>query len=70
MVSKRDRFSVQIDGELVERVRNAVFWTPGMTMADLVEDGVRRALTAIEKKNGGPFPPRKSDLKGGRPLKQ
>jgi cellulose biosynthesis protein BcsQ len=26
-------------------------------------------LAAHEKKNGGPFPQRKSNLKGGRPMK-
>ena len=69
MVSNRARFSVQIDAELVERVRDAAFWTPGLTMADVVEDGVRRALVALEKKNGGPFQPRKGKVKAGRPVK-
>jgi hypothetical protein len=70
MVSNRAQFSVQIDAALVEKVRDAAFWTPGLTMADIVEDGVRRALVALEKKNGGPFPPRKGKVRTGRPVKQ
>jgi hypothetical protein len=68
-VPKRESFSVQIDGELLDRARNAVFSSPGLTMADLMEDALRKAVAALEKKNGGPFPKRKGNLKAGRPIR-
>jgi hypothetical protein len=55
--------------DLMERVRNCVYWTPGLTMADIAEEGIRHTLAAYEKKNGGAFPQRKANLKGGRPVK-
>ncbi len=38
-------------------------------MGGLAEEGIRHALATHEKENGGPFQPRKSNLKGGRPMK-
>jgi hypothetical protein len=66
---ERERATFHLPVELMERVRNCVFWTPGLTMGGLAEVGIRHALAAREKKNGGPFQPRKSNLKGGRPMK-
>jgi hypothetical protein len=41
----------------------------GETAGRLAEEGLRHALDSHEKKNGGPFPQRKANLKGGRPMK-
>ncbi len=65
----RERSTFHLPVELMERVRNCVFWTPGLTMGGLAEEGIRHALAAHEKENGGPFQSRKSNLKGGRPMK-
>jgi len=66
---KRERTTFHLPVELMERVRNCVFWTPGLTMGALAEEGIRHALAAHEKRNGGRFQARKSNLKGGRPMK-
>jgi len=65
----RERCTFHLHVDLMDKVRNCVFWTPGLTMADIAEEGLRHALAAYEKKNGGPFPQRKSNLKGGRPMR-
>jgi hypothetical protein len=65
----KDRCTFHLPMDLMERVRNCVFWTPGLTMAEVAEEGIRHSLEAYEKKNGGPFQPRKHNLKGGRPMK-
>ncbi len=65
----RERSTFHLPVDLMERVRNCVFWTPGLTMGGLAEEGIRHTLAAHEKENGGPFQPRKSNLKGGRPMK-
>lgn len=67
--SKKRRFTVHLPPELIERVRDAVWWTPGITLASLAEEALLDAIHQLEKKRGEPFPPREADLKGGRPLK-
>ena len=66
---EKERCTFHIPIDLMERVRNCVFWTPGLTMAALAEEGLRSALDSYEKKNGGAFPLRTANLKGGRPVK-
>ncbi len=68
-VLKRERVTLHISAELVDRIRNAVYWTPGLTMAELAESALAEALTAIETERGSPFAPRGSELKRGRPVK-
>lgn len=65
----KERLTVHVPAELVERLKDAVYWTPGLTLAGLSERAFSETLEKLEKKNGGPFPRRKSELKGGRPLK-
>ena len=55
--------------DLIDRLRNAVFWSPGLTLAGLAEQALADAVAVLEKKNGKAFPPRKEELKGGRPVK-
>ena len=42
---------------------------PGLTLADLAAQALADAVDRLEKKKGEPFPPRKGELKGGRPMK-
>jgi hypothetical protein len=50
----------------MERARNAVYWTPGATLAGLVEEAVRVELAKREAENGSVFRPRNSRLTPGR----
>jgi hypothetical protein len=72
--SKKSSFTVHLREELIERVKNAVYWTPGMTMSGLTEATLEQAIAELERKNGGPFPQREGifyDIAGnplnGRP---
>ena len=65
----KERLTVHLSVDVIERAKNAVFWSPGLTLAGLAENALRKALEALEKANGGPFASRKAELKGGRPLK-
>ncbi len=62
------RTTFHLSESLVDRLRNAVYWSPGLTLAELAETSLRDALSALEKKRGKPFPPREKDLRGGRPV--
>ena len=65
----KERLTVHVPAKLAERAKNAVFWTPGLTLAGLAEKALHEALEALEKAHGGPFRHRLGELKGGRPLK-
>lgn len=64
----RERVTIALPADLMERARNAVYWTPGATLAGLVEEAVADSLDQIEKRNGGSFKPRGSNLKPGRKM--
>lgn len=63
------RLTVQIDETVIERARNAVYWTPGLTLSAFVEKALVRALFGLEEQRGEAFPNRQKDLKAGRPVK-
>jgi hypothetical protein len=62
----RERVTIALPADLMERARNAVYWTPGATLAGLVEEAVRVELAKREAEEGGPFKARSSHLKPGR----
>lgn len=79
----KQRLTVQISEEIIERAKNAVYWTRGLTLAQLTEEALEKTIAALEKasviyddKTGKPlkekgdsFPKRKDELKSGRPVK-
>ena len=65
----RDRLTLILPQNLVERLRNAVFWTPGLTLAQVGEESLSQAAACLEKSRGGPFPRRTAPVKMGRPVK-
>jgi hypothetical protein len=66
---QKERLTVHLPLELIDRVKNAVYWTPGLTLASLSEHALRKAVDALESDRGEPYPHRAQELKGGRPLK-
>jgi hypothetical protein len=65
----RERLTVQISGRAIERLRNAVYWTEGITLAGLVESCILEAVDRMEKKRGASFAQRDHPLRAGRPPK-
>ena len=65
----KERLTVHLPVDLIEGVKNAVYWTPGLTLARLAEDALRQALAALEAARGAPYPPRERPLTVGRPLR-
>lgn len=63
------RVTVVMPTTLIERLRNAVYWTAQSTLARLITDAVDDTVTGLEHANGGAFPPRLSPLKRGRPAR-
>ncbi len=65
---KKEKLTVHLTHDLIERVKNAAYWNPRLTIASIAELGVRYAIEQVERENGGAYPPRESELKGGRPI--
>ena len=65
----KERLTIHITVDLVERVKNAVYWTPGLTLAGFAEEALLEAVGKAEKLHRGAFEKRKANLKGGRPMK-
>lgn len=69
--TEKKRMTMHLPEELTERIRNAVFWTPGLTISDLGTAALRRIMDELEEQenDGETFPDRNQELKGGRPVK-
>ena len=65
----RQKLTIHLNDDLVNRVKNAAYWNPRLTIARIAERGIRKALEEVERENRGPYPQRESELVGGRPIK-
>lgn len=63
------KLTVHLDAELADRVKNAAYWNPRLTIASIAEQGIKHAIEKHERDRGGKYPPREGDLIGGRPIK-
>jgi hypothetical protein len=64
----KKQLAVVVSADIVERAKNLVYWTPGVTLAGLVEEGLGKAVVRRERANGGQFAERPSHLQPGRPV--
>lgn len=65
---KKEKITVHLTHGIIERVKNAAYWNPRLTIASIAEIGMKYAIEQVEKENGGPYPQREQELKGGRPI--
>ena len=61
------RLTVNLPSDLAEQMRDAVYWTPGLTLAWMIARAVRISMAEMELTNKGPFPKRARPLRAGRP---
>ncbi len=61
------RLTVNLPADLVDRVRNAVYWSPSLKLSWLIAQSLRTSLAEMESSRLGPFPQRKNQLRAGRP---
>ncbi len=66
---KKQKLTIHLDGELADRVKNAAYWCPRLTIAGIAEVGIRTAIEKLEREHGSRYPAREGDLIGGRPIK-
>ncbi len=72
--SRKVRATLYLPPEVLDEARDAAYHLAGpparMTLTKLVEEAFRRELERLKDlyNEGQDFPPRKEDLKGGRPI--
>jgi hypothetical protein len=64
--SQNQRVTVSLPIPLIERLRNAVYWTEDLPLAGLMAKALEDIVTQMEEANRGAFPQRVSPLKRGR----
>lgn len=69
-LEKRERLTVKLRAEIINRLRNAVFYTPGLTINGFIENCIVSIVGAMEKERGSEFPERTENLRAGRPPKR
>jgi hypothetical protein len=62
-------FHARLDPEILDRARDAAYWTPGLNLSRLVEVALVHEIARLEKSRGTPFPKRRGPLPTGRPIK-
>ena len=67
---QKQRVTITLPVPLLERLRNAVYWTGHGTLARLITEALDEAVCQMEETNGQPFPERLAPLKRGRPSKK
>lgn len=65
----KQKLTVHLPHDLADRVKNAAYWNPRLTIAAIAEQGIKAAIERYERENGGRYPPREGELVGGRPIK-
>lgn len=66
----RERLTVKVSAELIERLRDAVYWTRGTTITGVVQNCIADFVSRMEKEHGDKFPHRAAALRPGRPSKK
>lgn len=65
----KQRVTIHLSTDLINRVKDAVYWEPGLTLTSFAEQALGKALDKMERKRGKKYPERKDhNLRGGRPL--
>lgn len=67
---RKHRLTVYLPDDLIERARDAVYWTPGLTIAKLFTDAVEGAIHRLQTATASPFPARTGKLRVGRPRRR
>lgn len=69
VIPGKQRITLHISAHVIDRLKNAVYWEPGLTLAGFAEEALEKALDEMEAERGKPFEKRRQHrLRGGRPI--
>jgi hypothetical protein len=63
------KLTIRLPADVMERARNAVYHSPGLTLAALTIAAFTRELDRLEQQRGEPFPARHGPVRTGRPIR-
>jgi hypothetical protein len=63
------KLTIRLPADVMERARNAVYHSPGLTLAALSIAAFTRELERLERQRGEPFPARHGPVRTGRPIR-
>jgi hypothetical protein len=67
---KKQRITFQLPVDLIEKARDVVYFSPGLTLSTLLQEALLAQVKKLEKTHGKPFPSRAgAAIKTGRPVK-
>lgn len=68
-VKKKERITIHLPVDLIDKIKNVVYWEPGLTLTGFAEYAFEKALKEQEEKRGEKYPERQErNLKSGRPV--
>ena len=62
----KERATLYLPKGLMNRARNTVFFTPGLSLSALTARALEAEVAKREKQHGGPFPQRTGESPSGR----
>lgn len=62
----RERVTITLPVALMDRLRNAVYWTSSPPLAQVITRAIHHAVESMERTRGSAFPTRLGPLKRGR----
>jgi hypothetical protein len=62
-----ERLTIIMPPELMNRLRNAAYWSPGDTLTGIAARAVEAEIDRLEHERGESFPDRAAPLRAGRP---
>ncbi|TXH58483.1 MAG: hypothetical protein E6Q97_02065 [Desulfurellales bacterium] len=65
-----EQVAVRLPSELVQRMRDAAYYTPGETLTGLVKRGVTAEIDRLERARGEAFPRANAPVRKGRPVRR
>jgi hypothetical protein len=65
----KQKLSVHLEAALADRLKNAAYWDPRLTISGIAEYGIRHAIEKFERERGSKYPPREGRLVGGQAIK-
>jgi hypothetical protein len=64
------QIAVRLAPELVQRMRDAAYFTPGETLTSIVERGATAEIDRLERERGEAFPRATAPVRRGRPVRR
>lgn len=65
----KKNITISIDIEVIEKAKDAVYWTPQASLSDFFQQGILTYIKLLEEQHGKTFETRQGNLKHGRSIR-